>query len=56
MQPILSVKEMKGWLEKISKTAIFGFFEEEDMIDDTTEGYAIDAWGQFLAAADSLRG
>lgn len=38
-------------------TIIFGFFPEEDLLEDgTMEGYSIDAWGQFQAAADSLRG
>jgi hypothetical protein len=47
---------MKSILDNVSRTAVFGFFKEEDIIDEIDEGYAIDPWGQFMAAADSLRG
>lgn len=37
-------------------SAVFGFFRPEDMVDEVSEGYSIEPWGQYLAAGDSLRG
>lgn len=47
---------MKGVLEIVTQTAVFGFFKEEDMLEESPEGYSIDPWNQFMAAADALRG
>ena len=54
---------MKATLESSLNTMVFGFFAEEDIADESdesgggmVEGYSIDDWGQFEAAADSLRG
>ena len=52
-----SVEKMKEVIGSISSmSAVFGFFKPEDMIDEVSEGYSIEPWGQFLAAGDSLRG
>ena len=62
MKRIASVAEMQRTLEYNLNTVIFSFFSEEDMTEEeeggggTFEGYSIDAWGQYQAAADSLRG
>eukprot|EP01039_Chlorochromonas_danica_P001573 gene1573-1718_t len=53
---VSSIQEMKGVLEIVTQTAVFGFFKEEDMVDESPEGYSIDPWNQFMAAADALRG
>ncbi len=47
---------MKALLENNQNTILFGLFNEEDVVDESFEGYSIDAWGQYQAAADSLRG
>jgi len=54
---IYSMKEMHEIVAHNQNTVIFSLFNEEDLFDDnSTEGYSIDAWGQYQAAADSLRG
>jgi hypothetical protein len=50
------MKEMKHALETNVNTVVFGLFNTNDIVDDSFEGYSIDSWGQFQAAADSLRG
>lgn len=48
---------MKNVLEKSSSAIVFGLFDVDDIQEsDAVEGYSIDPWGQFQAAADSLRG
>jgi hypothetical protein len=50
---------MKQKLKKereAKKTVVLGFFAKEDIVDDGADAYSIDPWGQFQAAADSLRG
>lgn len=57
VQLISSVKEIGEIMQNNLNTIIFSLFNEEDLVDDeSTEGYSIDAWGQYQAAADSLRG
>lgn len=53
-----SVEEMQRILGSGLDTVVLGLFSEEDIVseDATFEGYSFDAWGQFQAAADSLRG
>jgi hypothetical protein len=54
---INTVEEMQRVVEGNLNTVIFSVFNEADMVEDTSaEGYSIDAWGQYQAAADSLRG
>ncbi|KAJ1430041.1 hypothetical protein B484DRAFT_449113 [Ochromonadaceae sp. CCMP2298] len=54
---IKTVEEMQRVVEGNLNTVIFSVFNEADMVEDTSaEGYSIDAWGQYQAAADSLRG
>lgn len=46
-------------LESTSQAVLFGLFSAQDVLDEggeAFEGYSIDAWGQYQAAADSLRG
>ncbi len=47
---------MKTLLENNMGTVLFGLFNSEDVSEESFEGYTIDAWGQYQAAADSLRG
>lgn len=57
VQLISSVKEIGEVMKNNLHTIIFSLFNEEDLVEDeSTEGYSIDAWGQYQAAADSLRG
>jgi len=59
VKPISTVKEMKKVLSENSNTVVFALMNPEDASaasDETIEGYSIDPWGQFQAAADSLRG
>lgn len=41
----------------VTGSAVIGYFDSSDIVEDLSlEGYSIDAWGQFQASADSLRG
>lgn len=55
---LLSVHDIKVVMERYHPTPmIFGIIDEPETMDDhPMDGYSIDAWGQFHAAADSLRG
>eukprot|EP00596_Hydrurales_sp_CCMP1899_P010056 CAMPEP_0119038502 /NCGR_PEP_ID=MMETSP1177-20130426/7464_1 /TAXON_ID=2985 /ORGANISM="Ochromonas sp, Strain CCMP1899" /LENGTH=571 /DNA_ID=CAMNT_0007001167 /DNA_START=151 /DNA_END=1863 /DNA_ORIENTATION=- len=56
---VSTLSEMKQKLKKereAKKTVVLGFFAKEDIVDDGADAYSIDPWGQFQAAADSLRG
>jgi hypothetical protein len=55
---INSMAELKAVVEAYPTPILFGLIEEPETLDgyDSIEGYGIDAWGQFHAAADSLRG
>lgn len=56
---VSTLAEMKLKLKKErdgKRTVVLGFFNEEDIIDDGGDAYSIAPWGQFQAAADSLRG
>jgi len=60
VQKITSIDELKLKSQSRLKTIVIGIFDADDVAveEDTApiEGYSIDAWGQFQAAADSLRG
>jgi hypothetical protein len=57
VQIVGSLPDAMATLKRSSKTVVLGFFSAEEMVeDDSAEGYSINAWGQFQAAADSLRG
>lgn len=43
-------------LKKRKTSAVLGFFESKDLTEESTDVYSMDGWGQFQAAADSLRG
>lgn len=50
---------MKAVLSENLNTVVFGLInidEASAAADEALEGYSIDPWGQFQAAADSLRG
>jgi hypothetical protein len=48
---------MRQALSGSLRTVVFSLFNEEDLREeDSAEGYSISAWGQYQAAADSLRG
>lgn len=52
-----SIHDIKVVMERYHPTPmIFGIIDEPETMDDPMDGYSIDAWGQFHAAADSLRG
>jgi len=52
-----SLVDLKESLLKNNKPVVLGFFDETSISsDDDGEGYGMDAWGQFGAAADALRG
>lgn len=56
---VSTLAEMKQRLKRErdgKRTVVLGFFAEEDITDDGGDAYSIDPWGQFQAAADSLRG
>ena len=56
---VTTLAEMKQRLKRErdgKRTVVLGFFAEEDITDDGGDAYSIDPWGQFQAAADSLRG
>ena len=46
---------MRKTLSSSPTSVIFSLFPEEQMVDEE-EDYSIDAWGQYQAAADTLRG
>lgn len=58
VKKLSTIKQMKSLLEKSDDTILFGLFNEDEVVDEGAafEGYGIDAWGQYQAAADSLRG
>ena len=57
MGRIFSMLEIHQIVSNNQNTVIFSLFNEEDIVDDDNmDGYSIDAWGQYQAAADSLRG
>ena len=60
VQKITSIDELKLKSQSRLKTVVIGIFDADDVaVEDEAapvEGYSIDAWGQFQAAADSLRG
>lgn len=58
VKQITTLQQMKVILETNLEAVIFGMFSEDDIDEDSaeSEGYGIDAWGQFQASADSLRG
>lgn len=57
VQLISTIKEIREIVLNNLNTIVFSLFNEEDLVEDeSTEGYSIDAWGQYQAAADSLRG
>lgn len=55
---VSSLSEMKRSLKTQQKTIVLGFFGKDSMTDEdiVAEGYSVEPWGQFQAAADSLRG
>lgn len=53
---IQQMSELKAALENTMQTTVFGLFRDIDVVEDEGEGYSIDSWGQFSAAADALRG
>lgn len=56
---IKTLVEMKKSLQNQISTAVIGFFSEnEDMMieEENAESYSVRPWGQFQAAADSMRG
>ena len=55
---VASLSEMKQKLKKDVKHAVvLGFFDSKDVaVEDSGDVYSIEPWGQFQAAADSLRG
>jgi hypothetical protein len=57
VKKLSTIQEMKALLTDNQNTILFGLFNEEEVqYDETFEGYSIDAWGQYQAAGDSLRG
>ena len=46
---------MKSAISSAPNTIIFGLMDITQH-EEVEEGYSIDAWGQFQAAADGLRG
>ena len=54
---IKSLASMKKTLQGQVSTAVIGFFSAEDLVDEEVgESYSVKPWGQFQAAADSMRG
>lgn len=55
---VSSLAELKQKLKKEARQAVvLGFFEIKDLaVEDSGDSYSIEPWGQFQAAADSLRG
>ena len=51
-----STVQLKAALEDTAHSTVFGLFRNEDIVEEDGEGYSIDSWGQFSAAADALRG
>lgn len=57
VQRISTLEDMRRTLSSNLNTVIFSLFNDADLEEeDSTEGYSISAWGQYQAAADSLRG
>eukprot|EP01038_Epipyxis_sp_PR26KG_P004202 gene4202-5975_t len=56
IQAISTIKELGQVLGRNLNSVILGIFNEDEMSEDVIEGYSMDAWGQFQATADSLRG
>jgi hypothetical protein len=59
---VTTIEEMKRRLERdVGRSTVLGFFGSADIAEGADDGadgsgYSIDPWGQFQAAADSLRG
>lgn len=57
VQIIQNLDEMKSTLKTQFKTVVLGFFKSNELIqDETDETFLLSVWGQFQAAADTLRG
>jgi hypothetical protein len=57
VRTVSSIDEMRQALSGSPHTVVFSLFNEEDLREEeSAEGYSISAWGQYQAAADSLRG
>ena len=48
--------EVKLALKNRVHAVVLGFFPTAEVSDEGSDGYSMDAWGQYQAAADSLRG
>eukprot|EP01041_Mallomonas_annulata_P005217 gene5217-10441_t len=51
-----TLDEVTESMKNRKRAMVLGFFGSSDVTDDSTDMYSMDAWGQFQAAADSLRG
>jgi hypothetical protein len=52
------MQEFREILKRNYSTAVFGFFQENEIISEDEFGYGfpLDSWGQFYASAENLRG
>ena len=48
--------EVKSVIQNRSQAVVLSFFGAADVTDNVSDMYSMDAWGQFQAAADALRG
>jgi hypothetical protein len=55
---IKTMQEFREILKRNYSTAVFGFFQENEIISEDEFGYGfpLDSWGQFYASAENLRG
>ena len=53
-----SIVDIRTALEGNSLSIVFGIYPESliDVEGEYSEGYGVDSWNQFVAAADTLRG
>ena len=51
-----SISEIQAIMKGPHQSIVLGIFESSDITENSVDSYSMDAWGQFQAAADSLRG
>lgn len=56
MKEVKTIEELRKSLSATTQTTVLGFFDESHLLDEQNEGYSVDPWNQYVAAADALRG
>ena len=56
IKTLQTLADAKKVMQSRTSAIILGFFHPDEVTFDSTDMYSMDAWGQFQASADALRG